>query len=169
MTGATPGPKIYEKAKCCDAPHCAFGLCTTCYQRYRKHLKEPYDPETMTGILAIVSAHAGEKAASRFARKDAQRLRRNDRGRASGYFRSSTLKRRYGITATDFDSLLASQGGVCAICAEPPGERTFYVDHCHASGKVRGVLCPRCNTLAGVFDNARGLFPAVERYLTSRP
>lgn len=169
MTEAAPGPKVYEKARCCNAPHCALGLCTTCYQRYRKHLKDPRDAQAMAEILAIVSSHAGMKAAAKFARKDAQRVRRNERGRVSGYFRNSTLKRRYGITSEDFDRILAGQGGVCAICLEPPGDRTFYVDHCHTSGAVRGVLCPRCNTIAGVFDNARELFPAVERYLTSPP
>jgi hypothetical protein len=46
--------------------------------------------------------------------------------------------------------MLAQQGGQCAICKGPPaGRDKFYVDHCHETGAVRGLLCIRCNTLIG--------------------
>ncbi len=63
--------------------------------------------------------------------------------------------RKYGITLADFDALLASQGGACAICkGQPngPGGR-FHVDHCHESNKVRGLLCGRCNTAIGLLGD----------------
>lgn len=65
-----------------------------------------------------------------------------------GSTRNFHLKRRYGITEDDFDRMLLAQGGVCAICLIVPGE---HVDHCHASGQVRGILCFNCNNGLGHF------------------
>ena len=62
--------------------------------------------------------------------------------------RCYALQRNYGITSTEYDRILASQNGVCACCyASSPGRqhKTFNVDHCHTTGKVRGLLCYSCN------------------------
>lgn len=62
--------------------------------------------------------------------------------------RRSHLKRRYGITEEDYDRLLAAQGGACAICrVRAEDSRGFrpHIDHCHKSGRVRGILCGMCN------------------------
>jgi Recombination endonuclease VII len=50
-----------------------------------------------------------------------------------------------GITDADYEALLAAQGGGCAICGNPPKTRRLHVDHDHKTGKVRGLLCHRCN------------------------
>lgn len=72
--------------------------------------------------------------------------------------RKAHLKHRYGITAEQYDALFAAQGGVCAVCAKPPGENSaipghwkskLAVDHCHDTGKVRGLLCNGCNAGVG--------------------
>jgi len=56
----------------------------------------------------------------------------------------------YGITEAERDELIASQGGVCCIClAAPPA----HVDHCHETGRVRGVLCFSCNAALGQFKD----------------
>ena len=52
---------------------------------------------------------------------------------------------RLGLTLDDYERLLADQGGVCAICKRPPKKRRLHVDHDHATGKVRGLLCFTCN------------------------
>jgi len=52
---------------------------------------------------------------------------------------------RLGLTLDDYERLLATQGGVCAICERPPKKRRLHVDHDHATGKVRGLLCFTCN------------------------
>lgn len=60
------------------------------------------------------------------------------------------LKRKYGLTVEEFDGMLAAQDGRCAICAtDTPGVKGWCVDHCHDSGRVRGVLCTSCNTAIG--------------------
>ena len=61
-------------------------------------------------------------------------------------------KRLHGMTPNDYAIMLESQNGQCAICGivQPiAGKRTFCVDHCHRTGKVRGILCTRCNTVLG--------------------
>jgi hypothetical protein len=51
----------------------------------------------------------------------------------------------------DYESLFARQTGRCAICRrEPPAGRRFARDHCHATGRIRGLLCYQCNSLLGL-------------------
>jgi hypothetical protein len=50
-----------------------------------------------------------------------------------------------GVTDAEYDRLLAAQGGGCAICGNPPKTRRLHVDHDHKTGRVRGLLCHRCN------------------------
>jgi hypothetical protein len=61
--------------------------------------------------------------------------------------------------------MLSDQGGVCAVCgADNPqkGGQDWAVDHCHASGKVRGILCHPCNVALGLFrDNSHTLAQAI--------
>lgn len=64
--------------------------------------------------------------------------------------RQGHLKRQYGITEAERDGLIASQGGVCCICLSALPE---HVDHCHKTGRVRGVLCFSCNAALGQFKD----------------
>jgi hypothetical protein len=66
--------------------------------------------------------------------------------------RRGQLKRLYGISSADYDALLAKQDGVCAICGKP-SEETLCVDHCHATGTIRGLLCRKCNTGLGCYED----------------
>lgn len=50
-----------------------------------------------------------------------------------------------GVDAAEYDRLLAAQGGGCAICGALPKTRRLHVDHDHRTGRVRGLLCHRCN------------------------
>lgn len=82
--------------------------------------------------------------------------------------RSAYLKRKYGITIEQYDELLASQGGGCAICGrEPRPDISLHLDHDHASGHLRGILCFRCNNALGDFDDDMSLLRAAVRYLES--
>ena len=74
------------------------------------------------------------------------------------------LKSRYGLSREDYDALLARQGGVCAICAKP-SEKTLCVDHCHATGKVRGLLCRQCNVGLGCYGEDQAALIAALVYL----
>lgn len=73
------------------------------------------------------------------------------RQRPPGYVRSSQMKSQYGITLAEYEEMLEAQGGGCAICGAKPvkGKRRHAIDHCHTTGKVRGILCNRCNVILG--------------------
>jgi hypothetical protein len=62
----------------------------------------------------------------------------------------------YGLSEEGFQALFSAQGGVCAICGGPPTpkRKTLSVDHCHASGAVRGLLCGPCNAGLGNFKDS---------------
>jgi hypothetical protein len=65
------------------------------------------------------------------------------------------LNRKYGITPEIYQEMLDKQGGKCAICGTNSCStgRRLAVDHCHTTGKVRGLLCAHCNTAIGKFND----------------
>jgi hypothetical protein len=71
--------------------------------------------------------------------------------------------RRYGLTVAEYDEMLAHQDGGCAIChSEDPRGRNWSIDHCHETGRVRGLLCSLCNLGLGCFaDKPERLLQAV--------
>lgn len=86
--------------------------------------------------------------------------------------RDAVLRYRYGISAVDYDAMLAAQGGHCAICpaTEPGGLGKFFrVDHDHETGEVRGLLCHACNLMLGYAkDDEARLMGAVKYLRASR-
>lgn len=62
------------------------------------------------------------------------------------------LKRNYGITLDEYNSILTKQNNSCAVCSthKDAFKRDLDVDHCHKTGKVRGLLCVACNTALGL-------------------
>lgn len=82
--------------------------------------------------------------------------------------RKSHLQKQYGLSVEDYEALLAQQRGKCAICGSEPGDsRGFrpHVDHCHETGRVRGILCGRCNIGLGSFRDDPNLLCAAISYL----
>lgn len=84
--------------------------------------------------------------------------------------RDANLKKHYGITSKEYDTMLAKQGFRCAICGtDKAGGKhdVFHVDHCHATGEVRGLLCNGCNRGLGFFDDRPDVLKRAARYLES--
>lgn len=81
--------------------------------------------------------------------------------------RNRHLKTRYGITLSEFNDLLVTQGNECAICKGKVNTagRSFSVDHCHTTGKVRGLLCNHCNFGLGSFFDSATLLRLAADYL----
>lgn len=87
------------------------------------------------------------------------------------YIRESALRRLYGISLKDYDELLASQNGHCAICpALPDTQRhgVLHVDHDHETQRVRGLLCDNCNNGLGRFQDNPNLLVNAAAYLIER-
>lgn len=79
--------------------------------------------------------------------------------------RNLFLVKKYGITLLDYENLLNEQNFLCKICKTSETSKKkmgLAVDHCHETGKVRGLLCNRCNRALGLFvDNVEILTEAV--------
>lgn len=83
------------------------------------------------------------KSYKKWAAKNKEHLRKYDR--------NYRLKVKYGINSEIYDKMLEDQDHRCCICRSdtPDGSGNFHVDHCHTTGKVRGLLCHHCNTGIG--------------------
>ena len=78
--------------------------------------------------------------------------------------REKGLKSNHKLDLISYETLLNLQKGECAICMKVPS-KPLFVDHCHATGKIRGLLCQHCNTLLGMaFDNT-GILEGAISYL----
>ncbi len=82
-------------------------------------------------------------------------------------WRERHYQRMYGSTRTAYDLQNAAQNGRCALCLRLPGEDEyrFALDHDHATGETRGVLCPSCNGGLGCFRDDPELLKAALAYL----
>ena len=79
-----------------------------------------------------------------------RRWRLNNPERFKATIRRAAFKRRYGITEEDRNAMLENQGFRCAICrTEEDPKYPLNVDHCHTTGRVRGLLCKYCNLSLG--------------------
>ena len=85
----------------------------------------------------------------------------------SAQYRSRALKKTYGISETQYQSMLLSQGGVCAICGNPPNGKHLCVDHDHTTGQIRGLLCDRCNFGIGYLMDDLDIIASAASYLVN--
>jgi len=98
--------------------------------------------------------HAEEKAAQWRAR--------------DGNLRRAQLKYRHGITPEQYETMLESQAGCCAVCGAKPNGRRLHVDHNHTTGAVRGLLCHNCNVALGLLAEDSGRLRALATYTETK-
>jgi len=63
----------------------------------------------------------------------------------------SHRRRLYGLNEEEYNNMILSQNNLCAICNKP-SDKTLHIDHDHVTGRVRGLLCPNCNTGIGMLQ-----------------
>ncbi len=82
-------------------------------------------------------------------------------------YREQRLQKVYGLTLSDYQTILDEQGGGCAICGATTNAngRRLSVDHNHETGQIRGVLCSNCNTGIGHLRDSRDILLAAIAYL----
>lgn len=126
---------------------CGECRCRIHQEKYEPHPSPPVDPpsaeETKSYMAAYHKAHKKEA-----------------RARALFY--------NYGITVEQYDDLLAAQDGKCAICHRTEGDakrERLFVDHDHRTGKVRGLLCGKCNISLGGFNDDTDLLRKAIQFL----
>lgn len=83
------------------------------------------------------------------------------------YKRDVLLQREYGITLDDYNKKFIEQDGCCAICKTPQTElkKLLFVDHCHNTGNVRGLLCNTCNGGIGLLKDSIEILKQAINYL----
>jgi hypothetical protein len=83
------------------------------------------------------------------------------------YLRRWKAAHTYGLTATEYDALYAAAQSRCQICGvhEDDIYGTLCIDHCHATGRVRGLLCRNCNSALGKFNDDPKMLRAAAEYL----
>jgi hypothetical protein len=127
---------------------------------------QPLGPNNFIWKRSLVEKVDGENPKTYSAR--AQRVYRKIR--PEGY-RATRIQRAYGITSRDYEEMLLSQDGVCAICnkaetAKMKGKvMNLAIDHCHTTGKVRGLLCINCNKGMGHLRDDPEILSAAIEYL----
>lgn len=92
-----------------------------------------------------------------------RRYRSTEKGKSSE--RNMFLKKRYGITLQIYNEMLGKQYHVCNICNQPELNRKLSVDHDHKTGKIRALLCSRCNRALGIVNDSIELLHSLINYL----
>ena len=84
------------------------------------------------------------------------------------YDKKNNIKK-YGITYTEYDNMYSNQNGKCACCGDEIKriDKHTHIDHCHTTGKVRGILCKSCNIGIGEFKDSVDILQKAIDYLTS--
>jgi hypothetical protein len=136
-----------------DKPKDCFGRSNSCLDGHRRQCKICMGEKIRKANPERIWAEAAKyKAKSKAKMRDAQ------------------LRKDHGITQAQYLELLQRQGGKCAICGATDNGLTrwgtpanFHVDHDHATGVIRGLLCFPCNKGLGMFrDNSEALLHAIE-------
>lgn len=94
-------------------------------------------------------------------KKARHKYREENKERFREISRRKQLKHRYGLSIEEYNAILKRQGGCCAVCGTDTNNymtgntevANFAVDHCHSTGKVRGLLCNQCNRAIGMLGD----------------
>lgn len=137
------------------------------YKFHRRDFSKPYGPQNWRWRHKYVSTpEAREKRKLYMRYWKAKRI-----AKEPDYEADMALKKKFGMSVEDYNKALAGQNGVCAICKgretsianQNNKVRRLTVDHCHSTGKIRGLLCSRCNRGLGFFrDNPKNLQNAIK-------
>jgi Recombination endonuclease VII len=108
-----------------------------------------------------------EKYATDEAYREAHKAIAREFGKRNPVAKKATRLRTYGLTMDQFTGMLESQKSVCAICQSTSDRKVIFpvVDHCHATGRVRGLLCANCNHGLGKFKDSPDLLMRAVEYL----
>jgi len=151
--------KRYKDGKCSH--------CKTCLRSYAKYTNDNIYPSSTDGTKVCA------KCGKRLPMTDFHAGKHNRDGRASyckicagGMSSNSSLKKRYGITIEEYDSMFKKQNNRCAICGrEYTSGRRFHVDHNHTTKEIRGILCHNCNVAIGHANEDTDILRKMIEYL----
>jgi len=136
--------------------------CNRCNET--KPATEFYKDSGISDGRATICKNCRDKTTLKYRRSNSIKVKnRTDKYNAKHYHKLRL--QRYKITPEEHQKMLIEQNNCCKICGEKPkGKRPLAIDHCHKTGKVRGLLCYRCNTSIAILDNPN-LLAKAESYL----
>jgi hypothetical protein len=143
----------------------ANGLALSC-SRCGKELSESNWPQSLRKLhlhwCLDCKRKAGREASGRYYHNHPEKVKEQNRRyeaehkeRMIELRRLGQLRRKYGITSEEFNSLASKQNGACAVCKTSFRVTKPNVDHDHVTGRVRGLLCDGCNWAVGAFESRR--------------
>jgi hypothetical protein len=107
----------------------------------------------------------------------ADKVRRTREWREANPEKALALElKKYGLTVADYYRMLDEQNGVCKACGEPESRKgqdgepvALHIDHCHETGRVRGLLCNRCNMALGYARESVKVLAGLINYIEGWP
>ncbi len=158
-----------------DRPYVARGLCRQCYGAYwHARGPRPKAPPRMAECHPDRIHHASGMCVGCYNAKYQAANREGARQRSAEFRlavpwasrKGDSNHRRYGVSAVRFEEMHESQGGLCLICHSPElSKPVLCIDHDHATGKIRGLLCIRCNAGLGQFRDNPAIMRAAAIYI----
>lgn len=131
-----------------------YKSCSVCNGSYQEDFFHK-NKATKDGLHTLCKT-CNKKKAAKWKKENPERARGTD------------YRRKYGIDYETYTSLLTQQEGSCAICKAKSSESLrglLFVDHCHKTGKVRGLLCQNCNTAIGLLQDNPSFCITAAHYL----
>ena len=155
-------PECSEKEAICGRPRISEASARE-QSRVPGHPRECNEKEKICRRPGISKAGACPESLVPHGSPDEINARKRHRWRTDTEYREKLYTGRYGLSPDDYRKLVQQQGGVCAICRK--ADRALVIDHCHATNVVRRLLCRKCNTGLGQFDDDPDVLRAAAAYL----
>lgn len=158
------GDRTYQGSSCkkCQGTtrYTTNGSCIKCSQVYRPEVHKKYHATDKAKQKAAARADGYKLSGKRKETLNKFHLTHPNLNidyyqRRKMIFRLKEIERKYGLSEISLLTMLDSQNNQCKICLANITilGRSMCVDHCHATGKVRGLLCHKCNIGIGMFED----------------
>lgn len=117
-------------------------------------------------VLPVSSFHKDASYCRPCSREICKKFYHSENGEAC--WREYRYQKVFGISLGEYEGMLKQQHGRCALCLAIPQcdqKSRLHVDHCHATGKIRGLLCSKCNTGIGLLQDSPELMRRAAEYV----
>lgn len=140
--------EVTDFHKCTASKDTFAYYCKACVASYAKKYNSLPEQKVKATIRRKIRYQKEDKE---YRRKQQRDYRKTEEGKRK--YLNSHLKALYGITLEQYEKMFEEQNGVCAICGQSEINRKLSVDHRHKDGKVRALLCTKCNYLVGIVES----------------